>query len=137
MKHFLKITVLLLLLSSCQITKMAVYDSYSHQKTVALKVRTNKLIAQATQSYTAHSSAMELLTTELTLLYEYEKSRPNNTVTIAMWSRLVGNPQTLIPKFTALWKEKDQLNPAFAEASTKQLNDVFDQIITLETRKEK
>lgn len=137
MKTLFKITAVFLILTSCQITKIAAYDSYSHQKTVALKIRTDQLISKSQESYTMHQNETTALLLELQQQFAYEKSKPNNAVTIAMWSRIIGNEKTLLPQFFGLWKQKEKLSPAFTEESTKQINDAFDQIISLETNKEK
>lgn len=137
MKTLFKITAVFLILSSCQITKIAAYDSYSHQKTVALKVRTDQLISKSQESYTMHQNETTALLLELQQQFAYEKSKPNNAITIAMWSRIIGNEKTLLPQFFILWKQKEKLSPAFTKESTKQINDAFDQIISLETNKEK
>ena len=86
MKTLFKITAVFLILSSCQITKIAAYDSYSHQKTVALKVRTDQLISKSQESYTMHQNETTALLLELQQQFAYEKSKPNNAITIAMWS---------------------------------------------------
>ena len=137
MKTLFKITAVFLILTSCQITKIAAYDSYSHQKTVALKVRTDQLISKSQESYTMHQNETTALLLELQQQFAYEKSKPNNAITIAMWSRIIGNEKTLLPQFFILWKQKEKLSPAFTKESTKQINDAFDQIISLETNKEK
>lgn len=137
MKTLFKITAVFLILTSCQITKIAAYDSYSHQKTVALKVRTDQLISKSQESYTMYQTEATALLLEMEQQLAYEKSKPNNAITLAMWSKIIGNEKTLLPQFFIIWKQKEKLSPAFTKESTKQINDTFDQIISLETNKEK
>lgn len=137
MKTLFKITAVFLILTSCQITKTTAYDSYSHQKTVALKVRTDQLISKSQESYTMYQTEATALLLEMEQQLAYEKSKPNNTITLAMWSKIIGNEKTLLPQFFIIWKQKEKLSPAFTKESTKQINDAFDQIISLETNKEK
>ena len=137
MKTVFKITAVVLILTSCQITKITAYDSYSHQKTVALKVRTDQLISKSQESFTIHQTEATALALELQEQLTYEKSKPNNTITVAMWSKIIGNEKTVLPQFFSLWKQKEKLSPAFTEEAKNQINDAFDQIILVETNKEK
>jgi hypothetical protein len=137
MKTLFKITAVFLLLTSCQVIKITTYDSYSHQKTIELKARTNTLALLSTNAYSNHQEEANILISELNQHLNYEKNKPNNDITVAMWSRITGNEQTLLPKFLSLWKQNNKLNPSFAEESAKQFDEAFDQIITLETSKQK
>ena len=135
MKTLFKITTVFLILTSCQITKIAVYDSYSHQNTVALKVRIDQLISKSQENYATHQTEMKALLLELQQQYAYEKSKPNNAVTVAMFSRIIGSEKTLLPQFFAMWRQNEQLSPAFTKEAAKQISETFDQIIILETQK--
>ncbi|MFC4816257.1 MULTISPECIES: hypothetical protein [unclassified Flavobacterium] len=135
MKTLFKITAVFLILTSCQITKIAAYDSYSHQKTVALKVRTYQLISKSQENYAIHQTEATALLLELQQQYAYEKSKPNNAITVAMWSRVIGSEKTLLSQLFALWHQKEKLHPDFSKEAAKQINETFDQIITLETQK--
>ncbi|MCL9804188.1 hypothetical protein NAT51_01535 [Flavobacterium amniphilum] len=137
MKTLFKFTAVFLLLTSCQVIKITTYDSYSHQKAIELKAKTNTLALLSTNAYTNHQEEANLLINELNSHLDYEKNKPNNEVTVMMWSKIAGNEQTLLPKFLSLWKQNNKLNPSFAGESAKQFNEAFDQIIILETAKQK
>lgn len=137
MKTLFKFTAVFLLLTSCQVIKITTYDSYSHQKAVELKAKTNALALLSTNAYASHQEDANILISELNSHLDYEKNKPNNEVTVMMWSRITGNEETLLPKFLSLWKQNNKLNSSFAEESAKQFDEAFDQIITLETSKQK
>jgi hypothetical protein len=137
MKTLFKFTAVFLLLTSCQVIKITTYDSYSHQKAIELKARTNTLALLSTNAYSNHQEEANILISELNQHLNYEKNKPNNDITVAMWSRITGNEETLLPKFVSIWKQNDKLNSSFAEESAKQFDEAFDQIITLETSKQK
>lgn len=137
MKTLCTLSLWLLLFTSCQTVKMASYDNYSHQRTIALKTATNDMMVRANQPFTAYSQQADSLLISLYLQYQYETNRPDNAITSAIWFKLIGNKESLLPQFVTHWKQKEKLNPTFTEESSKQMSQIFDQIITLETTKEK
>lgn len=137
MKTLFTLSLWLLLFTSCQTVKMASYDNYSHQRTIVLKTATNDMIVRSDQPFATYSQQADSLLMSLHLQYEYETNRPDNAITSAMWFKLIGNKESLLPRFVTHWKQKEKLNPSFTEESSRQMSQLFDQIITLETTKEK
>ena len=135
MKTLFKITAVFWLLTSCQVIKITTYDSYSHQKAIVLKARTNTLALLSATTYVNHQEEANALINELNNHLVYEKNKPYNEITIAMWSRIIGKEDAMLPKFLSLWKQNNKLNPSFITESAKQFNEAFDQIITTETIK--
>ena len=95
------------------------------------------MIVRSDQPFATYSQQADSLLMSLHLQYEYETNRPDNAITSAMWFKLIGNKESLLPRFVTHWKQKEKLNPSFTEESSRQMSQLFDQIITLETTKEK
>ncbi|NHN25533.1 hypothetical protein FIA58_007575 [Flavobacterium jejuense] len=127
----------IVVLTSCQAIKTAVFDQYSYQKTTELKVETIILIENATSPYENHKEIVEKLLLDIEKLKEYEKNKPNNEITFAMWTVLSDKEKNLVGSFFKLWKEKQKLSPTFVEESKKQIEEAFDLLIQYEIKKDK
>lgn len=142
MKHSkLKLIVFLVsisfLMSSCISTKTALYDHYSYQKTTALKVEASKLMDQANTPYVLHKKEVEALLLDIEKLSEYEKNKPNNEITFAMWKVLNDKEKNLLAGFFKRWETKGILSQTFLDESKKQVLDAFDLLIQYEIKKDK
>lgn len=127
----------IMLLTSCQSLKTVIFDQYSYQKTTELKVETLILIEHATTSYENHKEIAEKLLLDIEKLKEYEKNKPNNEITFAMWQVLSDKEKNLVGGFFKLWKEKQSLSATFVEESKKQMETAFDLLIQYEIKKDK
>ena len=136
----IKTTILvlfLLSLVSCTSTKTALFDQYSYQKTTELKVETSNLIDKATTSYSANKIQIDKLLLDVEKLVEYEKNKPNNEITFAMWTILNDKEKNLLAGFFKLWEEKDKLSATFSQEAKKQVIEAFDLLIQYEVKKDK
>ena len=136
----IKTTILvlfLLSLVSCTSTKTALFDQYSYQKTTELKVETSNLIDKATTSYSANKVQIDKLLLDVEKLVEYEKNKPNNEITFAMWTILNDKEKNLLAGFFKLWEEKDKLSATFSQEAKKQVIEAFDLLIQYEVKKDK
>ncbi|WP_337966808.1 hypothetical protein [uncultured Flavobacterium sp.] len=129
--------VLLFTITSCISTKTALYDQYSYQKTTELKVETIKLMNVANQPYNLHKEEVQNLLLDLDKLAEYEKNKPNNEITFAMWKVLNDKEKNLLAGFLKRWETKGILSQAFLEESKKQVLDALDLLIQYEIKKDK
>ncbi|MFH6995537.1 hypothetical protein [Flavobacterium sp. FlaQc-48] len=142
MKH-LKLKYLTFLITfsfaigSCTSTRTALFDSYSYQKTTELKVESSKLMDQATMPYNTHKAEIESLLLNIEKLAEYEKNKPSNEITLAMWEILTDKEKNLLAAFFKCWETKGVLSPAFVGESKKQILDAFDLMIQYEIKKDK
>ena len=142
MKQFkLKLIPFLILISfavvSCTSTRTALFDQYSYQKTTELKIETAKLMDKAATPYASNRKEVESLLLDIEKLVEYEKSKPNNEITFAMWKILTDNEKNLLSGFFKRWETKGTLSPTFVAESKKQVIDALDLLIQYESKKDK
>lgn len=122
---------------SCESTRTAVFDQYSYQRTTELKVETSKLMDKATTPYSKNKAEIEALFLNIEKLAEYEKNKPDNQITFAMWTILTDQEKNLLGGFFKRWKEKETLTPVFLEESKKQALEAMDLLIQYEIKKDK
>lgn len=140
MKYIKHVTLLLVLSSlffSCNGLKTAVYDQYSYQKSIEIKVEASSLIDKATTSYAAHLKEVSELSLEIQKIIEYEKHKPDNEITYAMWQVLANEDKNLLVGFFKRWKDKETLNAIFIEEAKAQIMEAMDLIIQYEAKKDK
>ncbi|MFZ0596462.1 MAG: hypothetical protein WAM46_05725 [Flavobacterium sp.] len=142
MKH-LKLKPLALLIvfsfaiSSCTSTRTALFDQYSYEKTIELKVEATKLINKATTPYDSHKEEIENLFLNIEKLIKYEKNKPNNEITFEMWKILTDKEKNLLAGLFKRWQTKGILSPVFLDESKKQVLDALDLLIQYESKKDK
>ncbi|MCY1481855.1 hypothetical protein D9M68_153960 [compost metagenome] len=68
---------------------------------------------------------------------EYEKNKPDNEITFAMWKVLTDKEKNLLSGFFKHWKEKESLSPVFLQESKKQVLEALDLLIQYEIKKDK
>lgn len=122
---------------SCESTRTAVFDQYSYQKTTELKVEASKLMDKATAPYAKHQQETEAFFLQVEKLIEYEKNKPDNETTFAMWKLLTDEEKNLLSGFFKRWKEKESLSPIFLQESKKQVMEAIDMLIQYEIKKDK
>lgn len=142
MKQFkLKLIPFLILISfavvSCTSTRTALFDQYSYQKATELKIETAKLMDKAVKPYASNKTEVESLLLNIEKLVEYEKSKPNNEITFAMWKILTDKEKNLLSGFFKRWETKATLSPVFVAESKKQVMDALDLLIQYESKKDK
>lgn len=142
MKHLnFKLASFLILISltlgSCSSTRTASFDQYSYQKTTEIKVETIQLINQANTPYTSQKEKIQSLLLSIEKLTEYEKNKPNNEITFAMWQVLSDQEKNLLAGFFKIWEKKGTLSPVFQEEAKKQISDALDLLIQYEIKKDK
>lgn len=122
---------------SCESTRTAIFDQYSYQKTTELKVETTRLIDKATTPYSKNTAEVEALLLNIEKLTEYEKNKPDNEITFAMWTVLSDQEKNLLGGFFRRWREKETLSPVFVSESKKQVVEALDLLIQYEIKKDK
>ncbi len=140
MKYIKHLSVVLLfssLLFSCNSLKTAIYDQYSYQKTTEIKVEASNLIDKATTSYTDNIDDIERLNLEIQKIVAYEKNKPNNEITYAMWQLLSNEEKNLLSGFLKRWKEKEVLSQFFVTEAKAQIMEAMDLLIQYEAKKDK
>jgi hypothetical protein len=124
-------------MTSCVSTKTALFDQYSYQKTTELKVETANLMTKAATPYASHKEEVETLLLNIEKLTEYEKNKPNNEITFAMWKVLNDKEKNLLAGFFKRWEKKGILSPIFLDESKKQVLGTLDLLIQYEIKKDK
>ena len=125
----------LLSLAACSL--IAQYDRVAYEHATNAKVDTLALMDKATGSYSDHQKEIEVLVIELNKAYEYDRGRALNKLTVAQWDILRDPNGNLVGGFLRLWKAKGSLSSTFISEKKLQIGKAFDQIIALESGKNK
>ncbi|UOB17088.1 hypothetical protein [Abyssalbus ytuae] len=137
----IKLTILavftLLVLFSCEALKTAPYDQYSYQKSIDIKIDSSRLMDEATTSYSSHSEEIDKLLIDMEKMVEYEKNKPNNEITYAMWKLISDENKNLLGGFFKRWEEKETLSQAFVIEAKSQVMEAMDMLIQYEGKKDK
>ncbi|MEN2283403.1 hypothetical protein AAGF08_14755 [Algoriphagus sp. SE2] len=139
MKHFLKSSYLIILVSSlisCT-TTASIFDQMSYKETISAKIEALALMDKATENYQSQKEAIDAVTLEMAKVYEYEKNRPNNTETIKMWELLMNPEKNLFGGFMKRWESESTLSKVFVDEAKPQIEKAFDIILGLENKKVK
>lgn len=70
-------------------------------------------------------------------MVEYEKIKPNNEVSYAMWKIIANKDHNLLAGFLKRWKDNNQLSKVFIEEAKGQVSEALDLIIKYEAKKTK
>lgn len=122
---------------SCQSVKTALYDQYSYQQTTSIKVEASNVMDKATTPFSNNKEIVEKLLLDIDKLVEYEKNKPNNEITFAMWKILTDKEKNLLTGFFKRWEEKGSFSPVFLQEAKKQVTGALDLLIQYEVKKDK
>ncbi len=114
---------------------ISVFDQHAYQQTTSLKVEAVHLMGKAVESYDAHRGDVETFQLSLQKLYEYEKNRPKNEITVEMWDKLMNPDGHLLGGFMKRWESEGRLNKVFVGEAQLLVSKAFDQIAGLESKK--
>jgi hypothetical protein len=133
-----KAALMALLLSVATVAGCATisqFDQHAYIQTTSLKVDALHVMGLATNDYTAHVQDVETFELNLQKLYEYEKNRPKNDITIEMWDKLMNPEGHLLGGFIKRWKEENKLGSIYVQEAQLLVGKAFDQIAGLESKK--
>ncbi|WP_231743009.1 hypothetical protein [Winogradskyella endarachnes] len=136
-KSVLGIAIVAMVFVSCQSLKTAVFDQYSYQQAISIKVESLNLMDEAVNDYLAHETEVRTLQLDLQKMVEYEKNKPDNEVSYTMWKTITNEERNLLAGFLKRWKEKDQLSQVFIDEAKVQVSEALDLIIKYEGQKNK
>ena len=111
------------------------FDQYSYAQTTAIKVDALELMDLAVNDYSSYETADHDFQTKLKKIYEYEKNKPKNDITIRLWDKLIDPNGHLLGGFLNRWKTEKKLNGAFVAEEKKLVDKAYDQITGLESKK--
>lgn len=111
------------------------FDQYAYVQTTSLKVDALSVMDLATDDFDQHKDEVLQLTSSLQKIYEYEKNRPKNEITVKMWEKMLNEDDHLLGGFLLKWKTQGQQSKVFIEEAKKIIGPAFDQIAQLESKK--
>ena len=111
------------------------FDQQAYVYTTSVKVDALNLMDQATTDFAGHSKEVKELQTQLQKIYEYEKNRPKNEITLKQWDILLNPEGHLLGGFLKRWETQKTLNKTFVTEARKLVDKAFDQIAGLESKK--
>jgi len=124
---------LLFLLNSCVST--ASFDQYAYAQTTAAKVEAIDLMSNATQNVSGFTNQIRDVDLKLKKIYEYEKNRPKNEITVKMWELLLDPEKRLYGGFIKRWQTDSTLSKTFVDEAKKLIGSGFDKVAELESKK--
>ena len=113
----------------------ASFDQYAYAQTTAAKVEAIDLISNATQNVSGFTDRIRDVDMKLKKIYEYEKNRPKNDITVKMWELLLNPEKRLYGGFIKRWQTDSTLSKAFVEEASKLIGSGFDKVAELESKK--
>ena len=129
-KRLSLVIVVLITLGGCK----TYYDAYSHQETIDVKNQTLVLMDSSVNKYSNYELKIDSLKIRITKLYDYQKTRENNDVTVQMWRTLLRDNGTFYGFFD-YWRNKDSITSGYLKFIKPQMSNSFNKIIELEAAK--
>ena len=123
----------LLLLAGC--ATISQFDHHAYIHTIDAKVEALNVMGLATEDYGAHRQEIREVQKALDKIYEYERNRRNNEITLALWDKLRDTSGHLWGGFVKRWRDEGMLRPVFIREITPQVAEAFDVIAQLESKK--
>lgn len=136
----LKQTTLILLmipmLMACA-SSISNYSVEAYKQTTSLKVDALNIMDLSTEAYPLHKAEVEEFEIKVQKVYEFEKNRPQNELTIKLWDKLLDENGALLGGFIQKWKTKEKgvFGNAFIKHAKISVGDAFDIISSLESKK--
>ena len=116
---------------------IATFDQVAYDKATGAKAEALALMDKATGSYSSHITEIEAVSLTIDKAYEYDRGRPQNTVTVQQWEILRDPNKNLFGGFIHRWHEKGSLKTDYITEKKKDIAEAFDQITGLEIGKPK
>lgn len=124
-------------LLSCNSLRTAVFDQYSYQKAIEIKVDASRLMDESTSPFMEHSNDVTILRSDIKKILMYEENKPNNGISYQMWQLLANNEKNLLAGYFKKWEEDGQLSEGFIQAAKPQIVEAMDLLIQYESKKDK
>lgn len=123
----------LLLLTGCK--SMSQFDQHVYVQTTSVKVDALSVMDLAVEDYSSHQQEVKQMIVNIDKIYEYERNRKNNEITLKLWDKLRDTSGHLFGGFVKRWKTDGKLRPVFIQESKKQVGEAFDILAQLESKK--
>jgi hypothetical protein len=119
--------------SSCE--TIATYDAESYKQVTACKAEVLHLMTKANTSYDSHLAEIETVFLDVNKAYQYDYSRPLNTITVQMWNLLRDPNRDTYAGFLKMWKKRGTLPQGYIDQEQIVVGYAFDRIAQLESGK--
>lgn len=134
-KRIINTAMIVLMLSYVSCVSISSFDQYAYAQTTSVKVDGINLMDLAKDDFSTHQASVRDYQTKLQKVYEYEKNRPKNDITIKLWDKLIDPNGHLLGGFLSRWEKEKKLNETFINEEKKLVDKAFDQISGLESKK--
>ncbi len=134
-KRSLVAAFIIVLLGYSGCVTISPFDQYAYAQTTSIKVDALNLMDLANDDFSKHQSGVIEFETKLRKVYEYEKNRPKNEISVKLWDILIDTSGYLLGGFLSRWKKENELNVAFINNEKDLVGKAFDQISGLESKK--
>ncbi len=134
-KRSLVAAFIIVLLGYSGCVTISPFDQYAYAQTTSIKVDALNLMDLANDDFSKHQSGVMEFETRLRKVYEYEKNRPKNEISVKLWDILIDTNGYLLGGFLSRWKKENKLNVAFINNEKDLVGKAFDQISGLESKK--
>jgi hypothetical protein len=119
--------------SSC--SSIAHFDQVAYTQITAVESDALSMMDKATEEYPLHKPEIDIISNRIQQAYLYDKNRPKNKITEEMWNLIIDPNGHLYGGFIARWKSEGKLKPVFIEEAKKKVQENFDRIAQLESKK--
>jgi len=109
-------------------------DQSSYNNAVTLKNETILLMQKAGEDFDKHQKEIKKLKLKLVYAYKLQKSKGDgNTRVLNLWSDLINNDE-LLGGFFKTWERQTVLEDCLIKEQMAQVEDIYDNIITIENK---
>lgn len=129
------LSLVFLLFSMVSCVTISPFDQHAFVQATSAKVDALNVMDLAKDDFASHQQEVKSLETQLQKIYEYEKNRPKNEITLNLWDKLLAKDGHLLGGFLTRWKSSGKLGETFIGESKKQVGEAFDIIAGLESKK--
>lgn len=124
------------LIVSCS-THIAFYDQYAYTQATSLKVDLQNLATESsTVTYADAKTDIDKINVEIQKALEYSRGRAKNTLSTDQY-KILYSDNGFYKAFLKTWNSEGKLSPAGADEVSKEIGELMDQIIKLESGKTK
>jgi hypothetical protein len=135
LNQFRNITMLFVIFSAVSCASISSFDQQAYTQTTSVKVDALNLMDLAKYDYATQENNVKEYLTKQQKIYEYEKNRPKNEITLKLWDKLLDKDGHLLGGFLNRWQTETKLNETFIAEEKKLVDKAFDQISGLESKK--
>ncbi len=132
----LVVSILMATVNACS-SLITTYSQVAYEQATSIKAESLVLMSKGTEPYNQHAQAVTALMLDVDKAYEYAKGRPKNEISAEQWAEIKDPDKNLLGGFIKRWKEQGPLSSAFVKEAKTQVAKAFDQIIELESGKNK